>query len=170
MKNILRTICLLGLASLLAGSLFAGQKLTLSGSTTVLPIAQKGAEDFMKVNPAIDVSVRGGGSGVGIQALIDSTTDIGDSSRAAKSKEISTARAKGVTMYANIIAKDGICVIVNKANSISQIDLATLKKIYAGEINKWNDVGGSGGTMVIVSRDTSSGTFEVFNEKVLKGA
>ncbi len=170
MKKIIKTICLLGLVGLLAGNLTAGQKLTLSGSTTVLPIAQKGAEDFMKANPSVDVSVRGGGSGVGIQAIVDGTVDIGDSSRAAKAKEIATARGKGVTMFANIIAKDGICVIVNKANNINSINLDTLKKIYSGEILKWSDAGGSGGSLVVVSRDSSSGTFEVFNEKVLKGS
>ncbi len=170
MNKIVKVLCLLSILSLIVGGLSAGQKLTMSGSTTVLPIAQKVAEEFMKVNPAVDVSVRGGGSGVGIQALINGTVAIGSSSRAAKTKEIATARSKGITMYANVIAKDGICVIVNKSNTINGINLDILKKIYAGETNKWNDVGGSGGTLVVVSRDTAGGTYEVFNEKVLKGA
>lgn len=170
MKKVTKVIYLLSILSLIAGNVLAGEKLTLSGSTTVLPIAQKGAEDFMKSNPNVNVSVRGGGSGVGIQAIIDGTVAIGNSSRAAKAKEIATARGKGVTMYANIIAKDGICVIVNKANTISSINLDTLRKIYTGEIAKWNDAGGSGGSLVVISRDSASGTFEVFNEKVLKGS
>ncbi|MDD5491627.1 MAG: phosphate ABC transporter substrate-binding protein [bacterium] len=170
MSKLIKSISILCILILTAGNLLAGQKLTMSGSTTVLPIAQKGAEDFMKANPNLNVSVRGGGSGVGIQAIIDGTVEIGNSSRAAKAKEIATARGKGVTMYANIIAKDGICVIVNKANTIGSINLDTLKKIYTGEIAKWNDAGGSGGSLVVVSRDSASGTFEVFNEKVLKGS
>lgn len=170
MKKIVKVICLLSTLSLIVSGLSAGQKLTMSGSTTVLPIAQKAAEEFMNSNPTVDISVRGGGSGVGIAAIIDETVDIGNSSRAAKAKELATARAKALNLTATIIAKDGICVIVNKANSINGINLDMLKKIYSGEISKWTEAGSSGGTIVVISRDTASGTFEVFNEKVLKGS
>jgi len=170
MSRLIKTMSIISMALLIAGGIFAGQKLTMSGSTTVLPIAQKAAEEFMNTNPDVDISVRGGGSGVGIAAIIDGTVDIGNSSRAAKAKEIATARGKGVSMVGTVIAKDGICIVVNKANSINNISLETAKKIYTGEISKWSDAGGSGGTIVVISRDTASGTFEVFNEKVLKGS
>ncbi len=167
MKKLLLLTCLL---SLITGNLLAGQKLTMSGSTTVLPIAQKAAEEFMNAHPDVDISVRGGGSGVGVAAVINGTVDIGNASRAAKAKEIATARGKGVNLLGTVVAKDGICIVVNKANNLDSISLETAKKIYTGEISKWSEAGGSGGMIVIISRDTASGTFEVFNEKVLKGA
>jgi phosphate transport system substrate-binding protein len=173
MKRLVKYSLIIGLllASVgLVSRVTAADRLTLSGSTTVLPIAQKAAEEFMKQNPSVDVSVRGGGSGVGIAAIIDGTVDIGDSSRAAKNKEIANAKAKAVSMVGNIVARDGICIIVNKANSIKSITIDTANKIYRGEINKWSDVGGNAGVIVPISRDTSSGTYEVFNEKILKGA
>jgi len=145
-------------------------KLSLVGSTTVLPIAQKAAEEFMKINPKADVSVSGGGSGVGIAAVIDSSCDIGDSSRPIKSKEIVSAKQKGVNAVGTVIAKDGVAIIVNNDNKVDGLTLAQLKGIYSGEIKKWSQVGGSNDPIVIVSRDTASGTFEVFNEKVLNGA
>jgi phosphate transport system substrate-binding protein len=170
MSKIIKSITILSILIFTAGSLLAGQKLTMSGSTTVLPVAQKAAEEFMNSHPDVDISVRGGGSGVGVAAIIDGTVDIGNSSRAAKAKEIATARGKGVNLLGTVVAKDGICIVVNKANNLGSISLETAKKIYTGEISKWSEAGGSGGTIVIISRDTASGTFEVFNEKVLKGA
>lgn len=154
---------------LVAGIIEAAQKLTLTGSTTVLPIAQKAAEVFMDKNTSVDITVRGGGSGVGIAAIVDGTVDIGNSSRPAKAKEITNARAKAVNLQGNIIARDGICVVVNPGNTISGLTLDQVKKIYAGEMSKWEAVGGKGGQIVVISRDTASGTYEVFNEKVLKG-
>lgn len=148
----------------------AGNKLSLVGSTTVLPIAQAAAEAFMKTNKDIDVSVSGGGSGVGIAAILDGSCDIGDASRSIKTKEIEQAKTKGVNPVGTVIAKDGIAIIVNPANSITAMNLEMLKSIYTGEVTKWSDAGGSGDKIVVVSRDSSSGTFEVFNEKVLKGA
>jgi phosphate transport system substrate-binding protein len=146
-------------------------KLSTQGSTTVLPIAQKEAEEFMKVNASADVSVSGGGSGVGIAALIDSSCDIANSSRPIKSKEIVLAKQKGVNPVGAIIANDGIAIIVNPGNkALENITINKLKSIYSGEITKWSQAGGTGDAIVIISRDSASGTFEVFNELVLKGA
>ncbi|MGC9337706.1 MAG: phosphate ABC transporter substrate-binding protein [Candidatus Cloacimonadia bacterium] len=146
-----------------------GEQLTLTGSTTVLPIAQKAAEDFMKMNPNANISVRGGGSGVGIAALIDGTTDIANASRPMKAKEIETAKEKGITPNEIVVSKDGIAVIVNPENPITGITLQQLKAIYTGKISDWRELGGEPGKIVVVSRDVASGTFEVFNEKVLEG-
>ncbi len=162
----MKKMLLIGL--LLSVCVFA-QQLTIQGSTTVLPIAQATAEAFMDDNPAADITVRGGGSGTGIAALIDRSTDIASSSRPMKTKEIAKARENGVNPVANIIAMDGIAVIVNKGNAISQISAEDLKKIYVGEIKRWDQLGG-GGTIVIISRDAASGTFEAFNELALHGA
>ncbi len=150
---------------------FAGRRtLVLTGSTTVLPIAQLCAEKFMDQHPDVNISVRGGGSGVGIAALIDGTCDIAMASRPMKTKELKSARGKGINPLATVIAKDGIAIIVHPSNPLSEITLAQLKDIYTGKISNWKDVGGKPGKIVVISRDVASGTFEVFKKIVLKGA
>jgi phosphate transport system substrate-binding protein len=143
------------------------EKIVLEGSTTVLPIAQKAAEVFMAKNPSADISVRGGGSGVGIASLLDKACDIADASRAIKETEIAKASSNGVDPKAYVIAMDGIAVIVNPANSVSALSKKQIKDIFTGKISNWSQVGGSDEKIVVVSRDTSSGTFEAFGELVL---
>ncbi len=150
------------------GILAAEKAIVLKGSTTVLPIAQPCAEVFMDQSPNIDISVQGGGSGVGIASLIDGTCDIGNSSRPAKEEEIKTAQEKGVEIYANIIARDAIAVIVNPANQVEELTLDQIKDIYLGKISNWSEIGGKDQAIVVVSRDSASGTFETFNELALK--
>ncbi|MBN1694537.1 phosphate ABC transporter substrate-binding protein [candidate division WOR-3 bacterium] len=148
----------------------ASKSITITGSTTVLPIAQMAAEAFMDIHQDISVSVRGGGSGVGIAALIDARADIADASRSIKTKEIKLAREKGIDPYANVVARDGIAVVVHPDNPLDSISIEDLKKIYTGEIENWKDLGGPSKSIVVISRDYSSGTFEVFKELVLEGA
>ena len=150
------------------GILAAEKAIVLKGSTTVLPIAQPCAEVFMDQSPNIDISVQGGGSGVGSASLIDGTCDIGNSSRPAKEEEIKTAQEKGVEIYANIIARDAIAVIVNPANQVEGLTLDQIKDIYLGKISNWSEIGGKDQAIVVVSRDSASGTFETFNELALK--
>jgi phosphate transport system substrate-binding protein len=145
------------------------QSLVLQGSTTVLPIAQATAEAYMDMNPEADITVRGGGSGTGIAALIDNATDIANSSRPMKLKEIKSAHEKGVNPVATVVALDGIAIIVHPGNSLTNISLEMLKDIFSGKVTRWNKAGSSAGTIVAVSRDAASGTFEVFNEKALGG-
>ncbi|MFA5338682.1 MAG: phosphate ABC transporter substrate-binding protein [Candidatus Omnitrophota bacterium] len=147
----------------------AANKIVLEGSTTVLPIAQKAAEVFMSKNPAVDISVRGGGSGVGVASLIDGTCDIGNASRSMKDAELEKAGVKGKNPRANVIAMDGIAVIVNRSNGLSALTKQQLKDIFTGSISKWPDVGGTGDKIVVVSRDSSSGTFEAFGALALDG-
>ena len=144
-----------------------GRTLVLTGSTTVLPIAQLCAEKFMDQHPDVNISVRGEGSGVGIAALIDGTCDIAMASRPMKTKELKSARGKGINPLATVIAKDGIAIIVHPSNPLSEITLAQLKDIYTGKISNWKDVGGKPGKIVVISRDVASGTFEVFKKIVL---
>ncbi|KQC07994.1 MAG: phosphate ABC transporter substrate-binding protein [Candidatus Cloacimonas sp. SDB] len=166
-----KIITLLILVSLFALPVMAkGSKITIAGSTTVLPIAQATAETFMDMNPTVNISVRGGGSSVGIASIIAGTADIGDASRHIKTKEIAQARENGINPYENIVANDGIAVVVNNSNSINALTLPQLKAIYTGEIKNWKDLGGPNQAIVIISRDVSSGTFEVFNSLVLAGA
>jgi phosphate transport system substrate-binding protein len=152
-------------------SLYAASKsITITGSTTVLPIAQMVAETFMDIHQDISVSVRGGGSGVGIAALIDGRADIADASRPIKTKEIKLAREKGIDPYANVVARDGLAVVVHPNTPVDAISIEDLKKIFTGEIENWKDLGGPSKAIVAISRDYSSGTFEVFKELVLEGA
>ncbi len=162
---------------LMTGSLMLGlavpcyaERMVAAGSTTVLPIAQKAAEVFMNNNKDADISVRGGGSGVGIAAIIDGTCDIADSSRAIKDAELDKAVTNGRHIKANVIAMDGICVIVNTSNTIAALTRKQAKDIYTGGISNWKQLGGSDEKIVVVSRDSSSGTFEAFGTLVLDGA
>lgn len=145
----------------------AGNELTIKGSTTVLPVAQVMAEVFMDRNPDVDISVQGGGSGVGIASLIDGTTDIADSSRKIKDKEIAKAKEKGIIPHEIVIAMDGIAVIVHPSNIISYLSREQIKAIYTGKVSNWAEIGGEDGKIVVVSRDTSSGTFEAFENLAL---
>lgn len=149
--------------------LFAAKSITITGSTTVLPIAQRAAEAYMDLHEDVSISVRGGGSGVGIAALIDGRADIADASRSIKTKELKTAREKGIDPYSNIVARDGIAVVVHTDNPINALNIETLKKIYTGEINNWKQLGRPSKSIVVISRDVASGTFEVFNELILGG-
>ena len=152
---------------LMAGTVHAGN-LTINGSTTVLPIAQKVAEAYMKENPDVKISVSGGGSGNGIKSLIDGTTDIADSSRFIKEEEVKAAVEKGTYPVPFAVAYDSIIPVVHPSNPMKNITLDQLKDIYMGKIKNWKELGGPDLKIVVVSRDTSSGTYEVWEEKVMK--
>lgn len=152
---------------LVAAPALAG-KLEIKGSTTVLPIAQKVAEAYMKGNPGTSISISGGGSGNGIKAIIDGTTDIADSSRFIKDKEIKLAVEKGGYPVPFAVAYDCIVPVVHPTNTVSNLTLDQLKDIYMGKITNWKDIGGPDLKIVVISRDTSSGTYEVWEDKVMK--
>jgi phosphate transport system substrate-binding protein len=142
--------------------------IVIKGSTTVLPIAQKVAEAYMKANPDVRISISGGGSGNGIKALIDGSTDIADSSRFIKDKEVKLAIEKGRYPVPFAVAYDCIIPVVHPSNAMTNLTLDQLKAIYKGEIKNWREVGGPDRKIVVVSRDTSSGTYEVWEKKVMK--
>jgi phosphate transport system substrate-binding protein len=143
------------------------QTIKISGSTTVLPIVQKAADQYMSSHPEADIQVSGGGSGVGIQAIGAKTVDIGMSSR-----EVTTAElAKYPNFVVTSIAQDGIAVIVNPANEIQYITLDQIRDIYLGRIVKWTEINGANvptnNQIVIIGRDSASGTRTYFDETVL---
>ena len=142
--------------------------LVIKGSTTVLPIAQKVAEAYMKEHPDVNISISGGGSGNGIKAIIDGSTDIADSSRFIKTKEVSLAVKKGTYPVPFRVAYDCIVPIVHPSNSVSNLTLDQLKAVYMGKIKNWEELGGPDRKIVVISRDTSSGTYEVWEKKVMK--
>jgi len=146
------------------------ESLTIRGSTTVLPIAQKAAERYMNLHREANISVSGGGSGTGVKALLDGSVDIADASRPMKGKEVKIAQKRGITPYEHIIARDGIAVIVHPKNPISALTRAQIKEIYTGKLKNWADLGDLNKEIVVVSRETTSGTFECFNKIVLKKA
>jgi len=128
---------------LMAASVYAeSRRVVIQGSTTVLPIAQKCAEVFMQKHPEANISVRGGGSGTGIAALIDGICDIADSSRPIKDKELNKAVGRGIDPVAHVIAMDGIAVIVHSSNPVNKLTLSQLKDIYTGRISNWSELGG----------------------------
>ncbi|MEA4883934.1 MAG: phosphate ABC transporter substrate-binding protein [Clostridia bacterium] len=164
-------ICMLAFTLVLStGLASARSQVTVQGSTTVLPIVQRMAEEFMKENPSVSMSVRGGGSGNGLAALIDSTVQIAMASRFIKPEEVKRAIANDVYPVPFRIALDGIAVVVNSKNPVDKLTLAQLKSVYTGEITNWKQLGGPDLKIVAVSRDTSSGTYEVYEELVMKGA
>jgi phosphate transport system substrate-binding protein len=159
-------ILVLTMMLLMAGTVHAGN-LVIKGSTTVLPIAQKVAEVYMKENPDVKISISGGGSGNGIKALIDGTTDIADSSRFIKDKEVKLAVEKGRYPVPFAVAYDCIVPVVHPSNSMKAITMDQLKAIYMGKTKNWKEIGGPDLKIVVVSRDTSSGTYEVWEKKVM---
>lgn len=145
------------------------QQISLKGSDTVLPLAQAEAEEFMNENPGKSVTVTGGGSGVGITALIDGEVDIATASREMKNEEIENARVNGINPVEHAVAYDGISVIVNPQNPVSELTFVQLRGIYNGSVTNWKEVGGEDRPIVAISRDSSSGTYEYFKEEVLLG-
>ncbi|MDN5311012.1 MAG: phosphate transport system substrate-binding protein [Methanolobus sp.] len=141
--------------------------ITVKGSDTVLPLSQAEAEDFMMENKNVRVSIIGGGSGVGFAALIDGEVPIAMSSRGIKDSEIQKAQQRGVNPVEHTIAWDGIAVIVNPDNPISQLTYEQLQGIYDGNISNWNEVGGEDREIAVITRDSSSGTYEYFKEEIL---
>jgi len=141
--------------------------IVLKGSDTVLPLAQKEAEEFMKKDSTASISVTGGGSGVGFTALIDGTTDIAMASREIKLDEKTKLEINSVKVEEVLIAKDALAVIVNPTNKISKLTKEQLKDIFSGKITNWKQVGGDNKKIVVYARETSSGTYEFFKEHVM---
>jgi len=145
-----------------------GEKVVVKGSTTVLPITQKAIEAYAKVKKDVSISVDGSGSGNGIKALLDGTTDIAQASRAMKDKEFKKAKETGVEVKEIVVAYDMIVPVVHPSNGITNITMDQLLGIYEGKIKNWKELGGKDENIVVMSRDTSSGTYEFWNEAVLK--
>ena len=139
----------------------------IKGSDTVLPLSQKEAESYMKSNKMAKITVTGGGSGVGLAALVDNTTDIAMSSRKIKMDEKIKLQDAGRAFKEVTIAYDALSVIVNDANKVSQLTREQLEGIFTGKIKNWKEVGGDDMPIVVYSRESSSGTFEFFKEHVM---
>lgn len=148
-----------------------GRGITVKGSDTLVILGQRWAEVYMKKNPGVNVQVTGGGSGVGIAALINGTTDIAESSRPMKDAEKNQLREKrGLAVVELPVALDGLAVYVHGSNPVKELSLEQLKKIYTGAIKNWKDVGGRDARILLYGRENSSGTYAYFKEHVLENA
>jgi phosphate transport system substrate-binding protein len=144
---------------------------TIKGSDTMVILGQRFAEIYMQKHPGAVIQVTGGGSGTGIAALINGTTDIAQSSRPIKPSEAEQVKAKfGVEVVETPVALDGLAVYVHSSNPVSELSLAHLKAIYTGRITNWKDVGGPNLPIVLYSRENNSGTYVYFKEHVLENA
>lgn len=132
----------------------------IAGSTSMQPLSEELADAFMKKNPNVSVMVSGGGSSAGIKAAQNGTADIGASSR-----ELTPEEKRGLTE--TVIARDGIAIIVNSKNSVSELTLEQIRKIFAGEITNWKDVGGKDAPIHVFTREEGSGTRGAFEEIVM---
>ena len=163
-------------AALVAGGICAGvaqagdrNTIVVDGSTTVGPIAKAFAGYYMKLHPDVTITVSESGSGNGAKSLINAACDVADMSRPMQAKEINAAKEAGILPIEHIVALDGIAVIVNQQNPAKNLTIEQIQKIYTGEIRNWKDLGGPDQQIVIISRDTNSGTYETFETKVLTG-
>ncbi len=159
-------LMLLSLAPLTA---LAGN-VTIKGSDTMVILTQRWAEEFMKANPTAKIQVTGGGSGTGVAALINGTTEIATSSRPMKEAEMEKLRSRYNTAGTEIaVAKDGVTFYVHESNAINTLTMDQLKKIYVGEITNWKAIGGPDKPIVVFSRENSSGTYVFVKDNLLGG-
>lgn len=142
--------------------------LTIKGSDTMVHLASAWAEAYMEAHPEADISVTGGGSGTGIAALLNGTTDICIASRSIKAKEIKLAEEKGLSPNEIVTSRDGIAVVVNSENPVQELTIEQIGKIYTGAYTNWSQLGGEDHDIVILSRESSSGTYVFFQEHVMK--
>jgi len=144
--------------------------ITVKGSDTMVILAQRWAEKYMSAHPDVVVQVTGGGSGTGISALINGTTDICNASRPMKKSEREKLKQRYNSLGFEIpAARDGITIYTHESNPVEELSLDQIKAIYLGEITNWKDVGGEDAKIILYGRENSSGTYVYFRDNVLKG-
>lgn len=169
MQVLFRLLSIGCLSLLFFAPLAMGQNMIqIKGSDSEVNLVQKLAEEFMKKNPGVNIAVTGGGSGTGIAALINKTTDIANSSRDLSPKEAEAAKKAGVEPFRVIFATDGISAILHPDNPVSKLTLEQLGKIFKGDIRNWKEVGGPDMTISLYGRQSNSGTYVFFREFVVK--
>jgi phosphate transport system substrate-binding protein len=169
-KSILRLIAA-GLMLIASMNVFAAGKIVqIKGSDTMVNLMSNLAEAYMTAHPDVTIAVTGGGSGTGIAALMNGTASICASSRSWKPEEISQAASRNVNPTPLTVGLDGLAVMVNMNNPISELTLEQVRKIYTGEYGNWKDVGGAAKSIVLLSRESNSGTYVYFQEHVLNKA
>lgn len=155
------------LAGMISGQVIAQDFIQIKGSDTLINLVQRLAEVYMEYHPNTAIAVTGGGSGVGIAALIADRVDIADASRPMKAKEKTAAKENGVVPYEIVVGIDGLSVIVNANNPIKDLTMDQIGAIFRGEISNWKEVGGPSKPISLYGRQANSGTFVFFQEHVL---
>lgn len=149
-----------------SGTAGAAGKIVIDGSTTVGPIAKAFATHFTK-STGVQVTVSESGSGNGAKSLINKTCDIATMSRPMKDKELAAARSKGINPVEHIVALDGLCIVVHPSNRINALTKAQIRGIYMGKYTNWSEVGGPNAPIVVIQRESNSGTADSFKELVM---
>ena len=150
------------------GASGAAQIIENKGSDTLVNLALAWAEAYIELRPDVRISVTGGGSGTGIAAMINGTVDIANASRAMKTVEIDAAKANGITPIEFVVARDAIAVVINPANPVDELSLQQISDIYTRKITNWSEVGGEDRPVVLLSRESNSGTYVYFLENVVR--
>jgi phosphate transport system substrate-binding protein len=146
----------------------ASRAIQNKGSDTLVNLALAWAEAYRTVAPDVSIAVTGGGSGTGIAALINGTVDIANASREMKESEIEEARTNGIEPEEHTVAIDALAVIVNQANPVSELTIDQIADIFTGRVTNWQEVGGNDAPIILVSRETNSGTHVYFLEQVIR--
>jgi phosphate transport system substrate-binding protein len=168
-SRIITTLAIIAIAgwAMIPVAAAAEEKIIIDGSTTVGPIAKAFAEYYMSMNKDVNVTVSESGSGNGAKSLINGMCDIADMSRFMKDSEFKAAVGKGRMPVANVVAVDGLAVIVHPSNPVKGLTIEQVRSIYTGQVTNWKQLGGPDVTIVMISRDTNSGTYETFESLVL---
>jgi phosphate transport system substrate-binding protein len=167
----MKKLALLTLTALvLLGSVVSAESITVKGSDTMVILAQRWAEIYMAKHPGTVIQVTGGGSGTGISALVNGTTDICNSSRPMKKSEKDKLKIRFNSLGVEIkSAKDGLSIYVNESNPVKELTLDQIKKIYTGNFTNWKQVGGPDAKIILYSRENNSGTYVYMKDNVLGG-
>ena len=169
MKKIMKLIAIFLVAMMTFSFMVAPKKITVKGSDTMVILAQKWAEVYMKSHPDQIIQVTGGGSGTGIAALINGSTDICTSSRPIKQSEMEKLKDRYATLGIEVpCAKDGITVFLNQSNPVKELTIKQLSGIFSGKIRNWKEVGGPDAEIRLYGRENSSGTYTFFKDNVVK--
>lgn len=162
----------LGIALLAASAIAPAQdrtRITIAGSDTMNVLTQRLAEEYMKANPGVEITVSGGGTGVGIRSLMDGLVDIAQASREMRDSEIQAARDNGYNPEKHVIGLDGLAVVVHRSNPVSELSINQVRAIFSGAVTRWNQFNPEwpDARIVVYSRESSSGTYDYFRSRVL---
>lgn len=173
MKNTMSKIAKITAVAVLAlcgAAASAETKIVIDGSTTVGPISKAFADFYKENHSGVNITISESGSGNGVKSLMNNACDIANMSRFMKPAEFKSCVDKGILPVAHVVAFDGLAVVVNPKNPVKALTVSQIADIYTGKISNWKQLGGEDAKIVVVSRDTNSGTYETFNELVLKKA
>jgi phosphate transport system substrate-binding protein len=165
LRSAVTAVMLVGIGAATAGD---ANKIVMDGSTTVGPIAKAFAGYYMDKHPGVNITISESGSGNGAKSLINGACDIGNMSRPMKKSEKDAAQSAGVNPVEHIVAMDGIAVVVHESNPVQGLTIEQIRDVYTGKLTNWKELGGPDLPIVVISRDTNSGTYETFESLVMK--